>query len=97
MNEHKKNPPKKKCKTLPVVLVEWPRKDNEVVRIELTDYKGRKGLNIRVWFRAEGAPLRPTRIGIWLPLERLSQVRKGLRKAKEIAAELGLIEQETSS
>ena len=40
---------------------------------------------------------RPTRTGIWLPLERLSEVRKGLREAEEIAAELGLIKQETSS
>lgn len=91
MNEHKKNNAKRKRKRLPVLLVEWPRKSNEVIRIELTDYKGRKGLNIRVWFRAEGGDLRPTRVGIWLPLERLSQVRKGLRKAEKIAVELGLV------
>jgi hypothetical protein len=81
----------------PIVLAEWPRNHNQVVKIVLTDYKGRKGINIRVWFRAEGGDIRPSRTGIWLPLERLSEVRKGLRKAKEIAAELGLIEQETSS
>jgi len=79
----------------PIALAEWPRNHNQIVRIVLTEYNGRKGINIRVWFRAEGGDVRPTRTGIWLPLERLSEVRKGLRKAKEIAAELGFIEQET--
>ena len=71
--------------------------DNEIIRLELTRYKGRMGLNIRVWFRAEGGDLCPTRTGIWLPLERLSEIHEGLRKAEEIAVELGLIEQETDS
>ena len=43
----------------PIVLAEWPRNHNQVVRIVLTDYNGRKGINIRVWFRAEGGDVSP--------------------------------------
>jgi hypothetical protein len=72
-------------------LAEWPHNGHQVVRILLTEYRGQKRLDLRIWFRAEGGELRASRSGIVVPLERLSEVRKGLRKAKEIAVELGLM------
>ena len=82
---------------LPILLADWPRKNNEVIRITLTDFRGSKGLNIRVWYRADSGEFRPTRTGIWLPLEKLSKVRKALRQAEEVAVQLGLIKQENKS
>jgi Transcriptional Coactivator p15 (PC4) len=79
---------------LPIVVAEWPRNEREVVRITLSRYKGHTSIDIRVWFRAEEGDFRASRRGISVRLAEISGVRKGLRKAHEIAVELGLIEQE---
>jgi hypothetical protein len=83
----KTNPPV----VLPVVLAEWPQNGHGVVRLTLTEYKGHKRLDLRSYYYAKGGDLRPSRNGVVVPFERLSEVRKGLRKAKELAEELGLI------
>ena len=76
------------------MVAEWPRNEREVVRITLSSYKGHTSIDIRVWFRAEEGDFRASRRGISVRLAEISGVRKGLRKAHEIAVELGLIEQE---
>ncbi len=80
---------------LPIVVAEWPRNEREVVRITLSKYHGRISIDVRVWFRADGDEARPTRRGISLRLTEISDIRKGLRKAREIAVGLGFIEQKT--
>ena len=52
-------------------------------------------IDIRVWFRAEGGGFRASRRGISVRLAEISRVRKGLRKAHEVAVELGFIGKKT--
>jgi hypothetical protein len=80
---------------LPILVAEWPRNVHEVIRITLSNYRGRIRIDVRVWFRANGDKARPSRRGISLRLKEISDIRTGLRKAREIAVDLGLIDQET--
>ena len=71
------------------MAAEWPRNEREVIRITLSKYNGRISIDVRVWFRAEGGESRPSRRGISLRVTEISDVRKGLRKAREIAVGWG--------
>ena len=79
----------------PILVAEWPRGKREVLRITLSKYNGRISIDVRVWFRVEGGEFRPSRRGISLRVAEISDVRKGLRKAREIAVGLGFTEQKT--
>jgi hypothetical protein len=75
---------------LPIVVAEWPRNGNEVLRLTLEHYRGRYRADLRIWFRADDGELRRTRRGVPIALEDVDSVMRGLRKAEETAVELGL-------
>jgi hypothetical protein len=35
----------------PILVAEWPRSEREVLRIMLSKYQGRIGIDVRAWFR----------------------------------------------
>jgi hypothetical protein len=76
----------------PIVLAEWPRNGDEVVMLQLVEFRGQKRLDLRVWRRDESGDPRASRKGVPIPLERLSLIRNGLRKAEKIGAKLGIID-----
>ena len=57
----------------------------------LSKFKGHISIDVRIWFRTERGELRPSRRGVSLRLPEVSDIRAGLRKAQEIAVEVGLI------
>jgi hypothetical protein len=76
---------------LPVVVADWPRNSAEVLRLTLETYRGRNRADLRIWYRADGGELRRTRRGVPIPLEDILSIINGLRKAEEMAVELGLV------
>jgi hypothetical protein len=77
------------------VVAEWQRNEREVIRITLSKYDGQISIDVWVWFRVEGREFRPSRRGISMRLTEISDIRKGLRKAREMAVGLGFAEQKT--
>lgn len=73
----------------PILVAELPRNEREVLRIMVSEYRGRISIDVRLWFRTQGSGLRPSQRGVSLRLMEISDTREGLRKAEKIAAELG--------
>jgi Transcriptional Coactivator p15 (PC4) len=91
-NWGRKNSEPKVAVVFPITVAEWPRNEREVLRILISNFRGRLSIDVRVWFRVAGGKLRPGRRGVSLRLTEISDIRDGLRKASEIALELGLLD-----
>ena len=77
--------------TFLILVAEWPRNEREMLRIMLSKYNGRISVDVRIWFCVEGGEFRPSRRGISLRLTEISDIRKGLRKARETGVGLALL------
>lgn len=58
-----------------MVIATLPRNDREEVRIGISEFKGKKRLDIRVWYRANNE-FKPGKQGVNLPLEQLPPSRR---------------------
>ena len=61
-------------------LVELPRGDN-IIRIAVTEYNGRKGLNIREWYPKNGE-MRPTKKGVNIAPDELGKLADAVEQAQ---------------
>ncbi|MEA1965186.1 MAG: transcriptional coactivator p15/PC4 family protein [Candidatus Aerophobetes bacterium] len=52
----------------------------EEVRTQLTEYKGYKLMDIRVWYKREGEDARPTRKGLTLSVELYPELKKAIEE-----------------
>ena len=69
------------------MIAEFNKNSLEKVRIVLTEFKGKKLLDIRVYYDAsenEGPDWRPTKKGISISLDLIDELLKGLEKAKKM-------------
>lgn len=63
----------------------FQKNETEEVKVELRKFKGRYYLDIRVWFQSEqDNSLHPTKKGISLGVEHLSELRKSLDKVSKL-------------
>jgi len=61
-----------------------PRSDREEIRVCLTEYRDKKKLDIRIWFRPEGQEeMVATKRGVAIPYEDLEQSHALFNKAQE--------------
>ena len=66
------------------------------VRIGLSEYQGRVYLNVRTYVVGDATGDRkPTRKGITLPLDKISELRAALAAVHREAIDLGLLEDDT--
>lgn len=66
------------------VLATIPRSSTEEIHIQINEYKGKKYLDLRVFYTTdEGASWSPTKKGITLPPEKLQDLIDAVEKAKE--------------
>jgi Transcriptional Coactivator p15 (PC4) len=69
------------------LIAEWPKANDDVVRMTLGFYKGRLRLDIREYYR-HGKDYRPSKRGINLPAERLSDLKKATLRGIKIEKRL---------
>ena len=53
----------------------------EVIRVEVSEYKGKKFLNIRVWYTDANNELKPTQKGIAIPPELYAELKEAIDQA----------------
>lgn len=76
---------------LPIVAAEFERNSREVVRVSIDEYRGRKIIDVRTWYR-DGAALKPGRSGISIALGHLPALVGGLQMAVARAKAAGLLD-----
>jgi hypothetical protein len=68
-----------------------PRDRSAHVRIEISEYRGHRLVNVRVWETGSDGIDRPSVKGIALSVRKLPELADGINKALDKARELGLI------
>ena len=57
----------------------FARKEDEEVQVSLRDFKDKLYIDLRIFYQPkDGGDMRPTRKGITLELDRLSELKKGI-------------------
>ena len=63
------------------VIVDIDKGKGEVIRVEVSEYKGKKLLNIRVWYTDAEGQLKPTQKGIAINPEHYEKLLDAITKA----------------
>jgi hypothetical protein len=53
----------------------------EIIRVEISEFKGKKLLNLRVWYTDSNGEYKPTQKGIAIPPELYEQVKEAINSA----------------
>lgn len=62
----------------------------EVIRVEVSEFKGKKLLNLRIWYTDPASEeLKPTKKGIAIPEELLDDVKAAFLEADQILRSAG--------
>ncbi|MDH5720525.1 MAG: transcriptional coactivator p15/PC4 family protein [Spirochaetia bacterium] len=70
----------------PIHIADIPRNKTEIIRVEISEYQGKKLLNIRTWYDNEGE-FAPTKKGVSLNIEKFNELKDAILKAEEIIKE----------
>ncbi len=69
-----------------VIIKDIKKNNNEIIRIEVSEFKGRDLINIRIWFQSIDGKgdvvYKPTQKGITLSLSEYDELRDGIEKLK---------------
>jgi hypothetical protein len=70
---------------MPVVIKDIKKNNNEIIRIEVSEYKGRELINIRIWYQSiDGASgdlvYKPTQKGVTLNISEFEELKDGVEK-----------------
>lgn len=68
----------------PIHIADIAKNKSEIVRVELSEFKGKKLINVRVWYLNEEKEYAPTKKGVALSIDQLAELRNALEKAQEI-------------
>jgi hypothetical protein len=72
---------------------EWGKSNGEVVRVELTKYRGHDMISIRTWKPGPDGKDQALKNGINLTVGHLPKLTKALRKAQKTAVEAELLDE----
>jgi hypothetical protein len=62
---------------------EIERTETEVVRVSTEEYKGRKYVDVRIYFENDEGEWKPTKKGVTIPPEKIDLFLDLIKKAKE--------------
>jgi hypothetical protein len=70
---------------MPVLIKDIKRNNNEIIRVEVSEYKGKELINIRIWYVAdrdsEGKDIyKPTQKGVALNISEFSALKDAINK-----------------
>ena len=69
-----------------VIIKDIKKNNNEIIRIEVSEFKGRELINIRIWYQSIDGKgdvvYKPTQKGIALNLSEYDELRDGIEKLK---------------
>jgi hypothetical protein len=77
-----------------IVVGDFDKSQGEVVRVSLTEFKGRNYVGVRVWYTDSEDELKPSKKGINLELDLFPRLANLIEKSKEIVLEKGMLDAE---
>ncbi len=66
------------------VLLDIEKTRGEVIRVEVSEFKGKKLLNIRTWYTNDAGELAPTKKGVTLTYEQFQKLQTILPQIEEL-------------
>lgn len=63
------------------LISEFQKNDNEKIRVEISEFKGRKYLNFRIMFKDEDDSWKYTKKGITISVDLVDDLKKAVDKA----------------
>lgn len=66
------------------VLLDIEKTRGEVIRVEVSEFKGKKLLNIRTWYTNDAGELAPTKKGVTLSYEQFQKFQTILPQIEEL-------------
>jgi len=76
------------------LIAQFEKNATEVVRVSLTEYRGRKLLDVRVYYSDDEGQYRPTKKGVSLSVEVYPDFKRALLELEKILLERDLISPE---
>lgn len=65
----------------PIIIKDIDRGRGEVIRIEVSEYKGKKFLNLRIWYTDKEGVLKPTQKGVAFTPEMYEELKAAILEA----------------
>jgi hypothetical protein len=67
-----------------VIIKDIPKAGNEIVRIDISEFKGRELINIRIWYQSVdekgNAVYKPTQRGVAINVAQYEELKDGIAK-----------------
>lgn len=63
------------------VIKDFERVRGEVLRVVVSEYKGKKNLNIRIWYTDKEGNLKPTQKGVTISPEDYEEFKQAIEQA----------------
>lgn len=67
----------------PLHIADIQKNKTEVIRVEISEYKGQKLINIRTWYTNDAGELAPTKKGVALSVEMFNDLKNALLLAED--------------
>ena len=74
------------------LIREIPKNSQEIIKLSITEFKGKPYGDLRVYYRDDNDEWRPTRKGLTLAPDLIPEVRAGIEELEQAMREDGLIE-----
>jgi hypothetical protein len=75
------------------VIAQFEKNATEVIRVSLTEYRGRKLVDVRVYYSDDEGQYRPTKKGVSLAVERYTDFKRALLTLERVLLDRHLITQ----
>ena len=71
----------------PQLIHSFPKNPLEEIRISLTVYKKKQYIDLRVYYKGDDGEFHPSKKGLTLSLDLMSDLEEAVRKAREVIGE----------
>ncbi|MDH5716312.1 MAG: transcriptional coactivator p15/PC4 family protein [Spirochaetia bacterium] len=72
----------------PIHIADIERNKTEIIRIEISEFKDKKLLNIRTWYLNDNGEYAPTKKGISLNIDKFNALKEAILKAEQAINDL---------
>lgn len=65
------------------VIADIGKNSREIIRVEVSEFKGKELINLRIWYQTFEGDYKPTQKGITLDISQFAELEKAVRKIGE--------------